>query len=511
MPVNASVITRSLPEPVRLQNPADLQEQRLQREALAAQRDNVLATQKLAIKKQQDQQADEEAVRQAFQTFTGPDGPQRKKIVEHLAKTRGVGAAKLVDDWFNASAKEAAEAIKAQRANDLADMEHDFQLLRSAEQPEQVALAKQQLRDKELGQWYGDAPDPKKNEFLNRALMTAAEHAKNINDIDARAKTDRERLLEYATLTANQEDYDNIWGEATHLGVDDDLRAMGLPRQWSPQVVARATSLVRGVKGRDELADKQADNARADAQFAETKQHNRATEAAARAAAGRANPQAASAMDPAFQDVVFRASMNMAAARRPFFMSNVNRMWAEGKTEELKDVVRQAAIEGENVDVKNLVLGRMGVVASLNDTLAILQEMKQKGVPTNILAGTWEDIMRKLGSTSNPEYVALANRLMGTLINYRRSATGAAFGEKEGRDYAAMFPNYKNEPPVNEALIRGLQREMATYDRVYWTHKLGAQGAEMVGVLPTSATTTTTPPPASTSSKKIGRFEVTVE
>jgi hypothetical protein len=87
---------------------------------------------------------------------------------------------------------------------------------------------------------------------------------------------------------------------------------------------------------------------------------------------------------------------------------------------------------------------------------------------------------RKLGTTTNPEYVRLANRLMGTLINYRRSATGAQFSEKESSQYELMFPNYRNNLPVNLALIDGLEREMRTYDSAFWKHKLGEGGAKLV-------------------------------
>lgn len=183
-----------------------------------------------------------------------------------------------------------------------------------------------------------------------------------------------------------------------------------------------------------------------------------------------------------YKTAAARAMLAVPANRRILLSETVNRLWSEGKTYELKDVIRQAAIESENVDTKNQVLGRVATVASLKDTDAILTEMKAKGVPTGFFVGTAENLVRKLGETTNPEYVELANRLQGTLINYRRAATGVAFGAKEGADYERMFPNYKNELPVNQALIRGLLREMSTYDRAYWEHKLGPEGAKLVGV-----------------------------
>ena len=53
---------------------------------------------------------------------------------------------------------------------------------------------------------------------------------------------------------------------------------------------------------------------------------------------------------------------------------------------------------------------------------------------------------------------------------------------EESADYQRMFPNYRNDLPVNLSLIDGLERELRTYDSAYWTHKLGADGARLVGV-----------------------------
>jgi hypothetical protein len=203
--------------------------------------------------------------------------------------------------------------------------------------------------------------------------------------------------------------------------------------------------------------------------------------------AGRGGGGGESPLDKLPQEwrtVVDRASLVMPAARRPAFDAAIGRVAAAGDMGELGAVVRQAAVEGENVDTKNQILGRQATIASLEDTGQILAELKAKGVPTGWLTGTAENLARKLGTTTNPEYVALGNRLMGTLINYRRAATGVAFSARESADYERMFPNYKNELPVNEALIKGLLREMSTYDRAYWEHKLGKKGAELVGALP---------------------------
>lgn len=182
-----------------------------------------------------------------------------------------------------------------------------------------------------------------------------------------------------------------------------------------------------------------------------------------------------------------RSILTITSTKRGPIVSLANRLWSEGNDAELKNVIKQAAIEGENVDTKNQVLGRQATIAALADARTILQEMKTAGVPTNILSGSAEDIARKLGTSTNPKYVEFANELQDAVISYRRAATGVAFGVEEGREYARMFPNYRQTMPVNEAAITGMERAMRTHDQAYWTHKLGPDGAALI--LGTSAAT----------------------
>lgn len=258
---------------------------------------------------------------------------------------------------------------------------------------------------------------------------------------------------------------------------------MPTPEQIRQTKVDEAAAAERAAQGASRLRD----DVRADKTLEATLANQKVMQGIAQQNANiaAANSQArlgggASTLSPAYRNALERVISNVPANRRGPKLTHAQRLFDEQNEPELKDFIRQNAIEGENVDVKNQVLGRMATIASLKDTQDILKEMKAKGVPTNIIAGSAEDVARKLGTSTNPEYVALGNRLAGTLINYRRAATGVAFGEKEGAQYARMFPSYKNTMPVNLALIDGLMREMNTYDKAYWEHKLGKDGAALI-------------------------------
>lgn len=183
-----------------------------------------------------------------------------------------------------------------------------------------------------------------------------------------------------------------------------------------------------------------------------------------------------------WRSVIDRSILMIPATRRKSVLEAMSRAWASGNVENIKSLVKQAAVEGENVDKKNQVQGREATIAALKDVETILLDLNRAKVPTGWLAGNVEDLYRKLGTSTNPEYVSLGARLKGVLIDYRRAATGVQFSERESADYEQMFPNYRNTLPVNLALIRGLMRQMETHDKTYWESKLGKEGAQLVGV-----------------------------
>jgi hypothetical protein len=199
-------------------------------------------------------------------------------------------------------------------------------------------------------------------------------------------------------------------------------------------------------------------------------------------------------MSPDYKSAIGRAILNSPGTRRESLVDEFNRAWesaeSTGDRSGLNDLIRYAAIETENVANKERIVGRMATVNSLRDVRETLRRYSRKGpdgktveLPTGWLFGVMENLHRKVGMSTDVRYVELANRLMGTLINYRRAATGVQFGQLESDQYKSMFPNYGNLAEVNESLINGLLDEMDSYDSTYWVHKLGAEGAALIGMV----------------------------
>lgn len=188
-----------------------------------------------------------------------------------------------------------------------------------------------------------------------------------------------------------------------------------------------------------------------------------------------------------WRNVVRRSMPNtLPAATRLGRMNEAAEYIGAGDSEGLKSRVKQWAIESENVGTQAQVEGRADAMNAMKDAVGLLAQMKREGITTNILTGSWEDILRKLGTTSHPKRVEFASRMQRALSAYTLAMSGVQFGEQEAQRYNKLFPNYSNTMPVNETLAKSLINAMATEDKRFWTQKLGPDGAKLVGATGTT-------------------------
>ena len=184
---------------------------------------------------------------------------------------------------------------------------------------------------------------------------------------------------------------------------------------------------------------------------------------------------------------VQRATTNMPVSRKGPVNDTISRMWAEGDEEGVKSYVRQLAVEGETVDLKNQVQGRASAIDALKDVSVLLKDLNAAGVKTDKITGTAENVMNWLGTTTDPKLVELRGRLELILMNFRRSMTGVAFGESESKAYSRIFPTFSNTLPVNQAQINGLRASMEGNQRTFFRDKLGEAGMKWLEGKPTGA------------------------
>jgi len=189
-----------------------------------------------------------------------------------------------------------------------------------------------------------------------------------------------------------------------------------------------------------------------------------------------AREQTYDSMPNEIKNVANRVVMSIAKIRRGDFKENIADLYEQGNTEEIKSTIFQRALESEDVGTQRQVEGRRVAIRIMKS----LREMV-KEVPTSLVRGTWENTVQAIGKTSDPKLAEIGTRIMAAVFEYRHAMTGVQFSFQESRQYEGMFPNYKNEPPLNEAKIRGLMGDMDLRDREFWDIKAGKSGAEWLG------------------------------
>lgn len=182
-----------------------------------------------------------------------------------------------------------------------------------------------------------------------------------------------------------------------------------------------------------------------------------------------------------WRDVVRTAGTAIAIKnRRDEFYNHAAELISDGNIPQLQHYVKSSTLESEPVDIRNTVVGRWDMNDALRDIKDLLFTLEKAGIDTNKVTGSYEDLLRFLGTTSDPRMVQLKTRLTAAKQKYRRAMTGAVFSAGENAEYTSIFPNYHNDPVVNHALIDSMLEASESQDAAYWLRKLGPDGSALV-------------------------------
>jgi hypothetical protein len=111
-------------------------------------------------------------------------------------------------------------------------------------------------------------------------------------------------------------------------------------------------------------------------------------------------------------------------------------------------------LTGENksqYDAKRIAL------PTIDKLLNSLQAYYNAGGNTGLLKGTFEDMEARLGNVNDPKFREFATDLKISLQEYRKNMSGAAFSEKEAKDYASVNPSSKNKKELNLSILQGMR------------------------------------------------------
>lgn len=104
---------------------------------------------------------------------------------------------------------------------------------------------------------------------------------------------------------------------------------------------------------------------------------------------------------------------------------------------------------------------------------ADMKEIVAAGGDTNVITGSFEDINRKIGKTTNPLFAKLKSDMNSALFGYRQALTGVQFSYKEGEMYTSQFPSYWNDNGLNEVLVSSLANYMYRSTETFYSQQFG--------------------------------------
>lgn len=156
------------------------------------------------------------------------------------------------------------------------------------------------------------------------------------------------------------------------------------------------------------------------------------------------------------------ATVNMSTPQATRFAQYIKQYQLQGRTEDAKDAIRNQFIQNSNATDKTKLIGYKNILSSLERAKKIQDILKARGVPTNILNGTYQQVIQRLGETGNEDLVRLGLASMSAVDILSRTQSGAALTPSEVAFYEAMFPGIGKTAKLNEILTDASMQEIAS-------------------------------------------------
>lgn len=154
---------------------------------------------------------------------------------------------------------------------------------------------------------------------------------------------------------------------------------------------------------------------------------------------------------------------------------NVSNAIQNGDLATAKTLIQQNTLDSMPAATRTAYINGDVALATISKIKSDLQRFQQMGGDTGILSSTREEIMRKLGRTSNPELLKIGIGISDLFFRLRNEMTGAAFSPAESADYAQLLPELKNQYGVNITLADAYQSLLETKREAQLRSQLGSQ------------------------------------
>ncbi len=152
-------------------------------------------------------------------------------------------------------------------------------------------------------------------------------------------------------------------------------------------------------------------------------------------------------------------------------VANAKSYAASGDYEGLKENLLNVATKSLGTAEQTRIRGRQAAIDALTNIETALEDYKKKNpTGTNIVSGTLEQIVQKVGASSDPDLARIKNLIQLAMSDYRLGQTGVAFNKEEAKQYKDIYPDISNLGGLNTSKISATKEAM----QIYVTSTLGS-------------------------------------
>jgi len=180
-----------------------------------------------------------------------------------------------------------------------------------------------------------------------------------------------------------------------------------------------------------------------------------------------------------FQDAFGFLEVDLPSGQAAAARNNLDRLLERGDKAEARDFLLRTARSAAPAEEKKQVTGRDDALRSIDGIEKALNEYIEGGGELGLLKGNFEKFQQKvLKRTGDPELAKLANEIQVAIQAYRKSVSGAAFTESEGKEYENIFPSIDKSYELNKAKIDSIRTIFSRNQRSFYERSLGKDNYE---------------------------------
>jgi hypothetical protein len=180
------------------------------------------------------------------------------------------------------------------------------------------------------------------------------------------------------------------------------------------------------------------------------------------------------------QDAIFSATTSLPKNERESILSQYNLLVERGDFNKAKELLTKVAVQSLGGAQQTEALKRLNRIEQLNNALSVTEEYTKQYGSTGLLNGTLEQVINKLGKTTDPKLLELRSIYTQLLQEYRADITGAAFGEQEASEYNALSPNIKDTPEVAKTKMYALLNTLQKNQKSVLGYSIGNENYEKI-------------------------------